>query len=79
MAKRKKHDREKIWMVERSILSLSVAHETVTKENCPHLVDTDRWFLVDADEGVLWHERQKEPEEPFETKDAVFKVFYGSG
>jgi hypothetical protein len=66
-------------MVERSILSLSVIHEKVTKENCPHLVDTDRWSLVDADDGILWHERDHEPEEQIETKDAVFKVFYGSG
>ena len=39
---------------------------------------TDSWFLIESGDDIVWVSHVDEDDEPFETLDAKWTVYYGS-
>jgi hypothetical protein len=41
-------------------------------------MENEGWFLIEKDENFIWVPESEVDDEEFDTKDVVFRCFYGS-
>ena len=41
------------------------------------LIDNEGWFLIEKDEHFIWVSEEEVEDEEFDTKDFVWRCFYG--